>query len=167
MKHTHTLFRAISLAIGLALLVVTGTAAMIAAFSGPASAPRAYGVYGTYAEQPVLLALLPETAQAPSMDGDDNVLYQRVTRADGTQVWELTPAAQTTLAQENRSSPAMAMRYTADASGFSRVSYSLQGKPGGFSKTLKSCNSAVTGTSSKPETRPAYDAYDLSCSTMG
>jgi len=43
MRNTHHMFRAISLAIGLTLLVVTGTAAMIAAFSGPASTPRAYG----------------------------------------------------------------------------------------------------------------------------
>jgi len=160
MRNTHHLFRAISLAIGLALLVVTGTAAMIAAFSGPASAPRAYGAY----DQPVLLAPLPDAAQALSLADDDHVLYQRVARADGTQVWELTPAPQTTLAQEKRISAVVVMHPTADASGFSRVSYSLQAKPGGFSRTLKSCNSAVTGPGSKPNT---LAAYDISCSTLG
>lgn len=157
MRNTHPMFRAISLAIGLALLVVTGTAAMIAAFSGPATAPRAY-------DQPVVFARLPDAAQALSLAGDDHVLYQRVARADGTQEWELTPAPQTTLAQENPSSAVVAMRPTLDAPGFSRVSYSLQAKPGGFSKTLKSCNNAVTGQSSKPKT---LAAYDISCTTLG
>lgn len=160
MRNTHPMFRAISLAIGLTLLVVTGTAAMIAAFSGPASSPRAYGAY----DQPVRLAPLPAAAPALSLAGDDHVLYQRVARADGTQEWELTPAPQTTLAQENRSSAVVAIRPTVDAPGFSRVSYSLQAKPGGFSKPLKSCHSAVTGQDSRPKT---LAAYDISCSTLG
>ena len=163
MRNTHHMFRAITLAIGLALLVVTGTAAMMAAFSGPASAPRTYGSYG----QPVVLAPLPDAAQALSPAGDDHLLYQRVTRIDGTQAWELTPAPQTTLAQENRSSAVAALRPTADADGqgFTRVSYSLKAKPGGFSKTLKSCNSnAVTGEGSRPKT---LGAYDISCTTLG
>jgi len=157
------MFRAITLAIGLALLVVTGTAAMMAAFSGPASTPRAYGSY----DQPVVIAPLPDAAQALSPAGDDHVLYQRVARADGTQAWELTPAPQTTLAQDNRSSAVVAMRptLTLDSPGFTRVSYSLQAKPVGFSKTLKSCNSnAVTGQGAKPKTMAAYD---ISCTTLG
>ncbi|MDO8371644.1 MAG: hypothetical protein Q7T39_06900 [Polaromonas sp.] len=163
MRNTHHMFRAISLAIGLTLLVVTGTAAMMAAFSGPASAPRTYGAY----DQPVVLAPLPAAAQALSPAGDDHLLYQRVARADGTQAWELTPAPQTTLAQENRSSAVVAMRptLTLNTPGFSRVSYSLQAKPGGFSKTLKSCNNnALTGQSVKPKT---LAAYDISCTTLG
>lgn len=160
MRNTHHMFRAISLAIGLALLVVTGTAAMIAAFSGPALTPRAYGAY----DQPVVLAPLPDAAQALSPAGDDHVLYQRVARADGTQEWELTPAPQTALAQDNRSSAVVAMRPTLDAPVFTRVSYSLQAKPGGFSKTLKSCNSALTGQGAKPKT---LAAYDISCTTVG
>ena len=163
MRNTHHMFRAISLAIGLALLVVTGTAAMMAAFSGPASAPRAYGAN----DQPVVLASLPAAAQALSPAGDDHVLYQRVARADGTQAWELTPAPPTTLAQEHRSSAVVAMRpaLTPDTPGFTRVSYSLQAKPGGFSKTLKSCNNnAVSGQGSKPKT---LAAYDISCTTLG
>jgi hypothetical protein len=157
------MFRAITLAIGLALLVVTGTAAMMAAFSGPASTPRAYGSY----DQPAVIAPLPDAAQALSPAGDDHVLYQRVARADGTQAWELTPAPQTTLAQDNRSSAVVAMRptLTLDSPGFTRVSYSLQAKPAGFSKTLKSCNSnAVTGQGAKPKTMAAYD---ISCTTLG
>lgn len=160
MRNTHHMFRAISLAIGLTLLVVTGTAAMIAVFSGPASGPRAHGAY----DQPVLLAPLPAAAKALSRAGDDHLLYQRVARADGSQEWELTPAPPTTLAQENRSSAVVAMRPTLDAPGFSRVSYSLQAKPGGFSKPLKSCHSAVAGQDSKPKT---LAAYDLSCATLG
>lgn len=161
MRNTHHMFRAISLAIGLALLVVTGTAAMIAAFSGPALTPRAYGAY----DQPVVLAPLPDAAQALSPAGDGHVLYQRVARADGTQAWELTPAPQTTLAQENRNSAVVALRHTANVPGFSHVSYSLQAKPGGFSKPLKSCNNgAVTGPGSKSKT---LAAYDISCSTLG
>lgn len=161
MRNTHYLFRAISLAIGLALLVVTGTAAMIAAFSGPASTPRAYGAY----DQPVVLAPLPAAAQALSLAGDDHLLYQRVARADGTQEWELTPAPQTALAQDNRSSAVVAMRPALDAPVFSRVSYSLQARPGGFSKTLKSCNnSALTSQGAKPKT---LAAYDISCTTLG
>lgn len=164
MRNTHHMFRAISLAIGLTLLVVTGTAAMMAALSsGPASAPRSSGTY----DQPVMLAPLPDAAQALSTVGDDHLLYQRVARADGTQEWQLTPAPQTTLAQEHRGSALVAMRptFTPDTTGFSRVSYSLQAKPGGFSKTLKSCNnSAVTGQDSRPKT---LAAYDISCSTLG
>ena len=160
MRNTHHMFRAISLAIGLALLVVTGTAAMIAAFSGPASTPRAYGAY----DQPVVLAPLPAAARALSLAGDDHLLYQRVARADGTQEWELTPAPPTTLAQENSSSAVLAMRPTLDAPGFSRVSYSLQARPGGFSKPLKSCSSALTGQGSKPKT---LAAYDISCTPLG
>lgn len=160
MRNTHHMFRAISLAIGLALLVVTGTAAMIAAFSGPASTPRAYGAY----DQPVVLAPLPAAAQALSLAGDDHLLYQRVARADGTQEWELTPAPPTTLAQENSSSAVLAMRPALDAPVFSRVSYSLQARPGGFSKTLKSCNnSALTSQGAKPKT---LAAYDISCTTL-
>lgn len=164
MRNTHHRFRAITLVIGLALLVVTGTAAMMAAFSGPASAPRTYGAYNG----PVLPAPLPDAAQALSPAGDDHLLYQRVARIDGTQEWELTPAPQTTLAQENRSSAVVALRPTADVDvrGFTRVSYSLQAKPAGFSKTLKSCNNnnAVTGEGSRPKT---LAAYDISCTTLG
>ena len=154
------MFRAISLAIGLALLVVTGTAAMMAAFSGPASGPRGYGAY----DQPVVLAPLPAAARALSLAGDDHLLYQRVARADGTQEWELTPAPPTTLAQENGGSAVVAMRPALDAPGFSRVSYGLQARPGGFSKPLKSCNSALTSQDSKPKT---LAAYDISCTTLG
>jgi|GEM_PF-2392151 len=160
MRNTHHMFRAISLAIGLALLVVTGTAAMMAAFSGPASGPRAYGAY----DQPVVLAPLPAAAQTVSTAGDDHVLYQRVARADGTQEWELTPAPPTLQADGNSSSAVVATRPTPDTSGFSRVSYSLQAKPGGFSKPLKSCSSALTGQGSKPKT---LAAYDISCTTLG
>ncbi|MES2242148.1 MAG: hypothetical protein V4639_04675 [Pseudomonadota bacterium] len=160
MRNTHHMFRAISLAIGLTLLVVTGTAAMMAAFSGPASAPRTYGAY----DQPVVLAPLPAAAQALSPAGDDHLLYQRVARADGTQAWELTPAPQTLQANENSRSAVVATRPTPDTSGFSRVSYSLQAKPGGFSKPLKSCNSGSTSQGSKLKT---LAAYDISCTTLG
>ncbi|MDI1340562.1 hypothetical protein [Polaromonas sp.] len=161
MRNTHHLFRAISLTIGLALLVVTGTAAMMAVFSsGPAYAPRAYGQ--------MVLAPLPEAAQtldqALSPAGDDHVLYQRVARADGTQVWELTPAAQSTEAPDNRSNAVVATRPTFDAPGFSRVSYSLQARPAGFSKTLKSCAHAVIGQGARLKT---MGAYDISCTTLG
>ncbi|MDI1274168.1 hypothetical protein [Polaromonas sp.] len=161
MRNTYHLFRAISLTIGLALLVVTGTAAMMAAFSsGPASAPRAYGQ--------MVLAPLPEAAQASgqalSPAGDDHVLYQRVARADGTQAWELTPAPQTTEATDNRSKAVVAMRPTFDDPGFSRVSYSLQAKPAGFSKALKSCTHAVIGQGAKLKT---MGAYDISCASLG
>ena len=160
MRNTHHMFRAISLAIGLTLLVVTGTAAMIAAFSGPASGPRSYGAY----DQPVVLAPLPAVAQTVSMAGDDHVLYQRVARADGTQEWELTPALQTLPADENSRSAVVATSPTPDTSGFSRASYSLQAKPGGFSKPLKSCNSGSTSQGSKLKT---LAAYDISCTTLG
>jgi hypothetical protein len=137
------MFRAISVAIGLALLVVTGTAALIAAFSGPVFSPRAYGAH----DQPVLSAPGPDAAQALSLAGDDQVLYQRVARADSAWAWELIPTAQTTPAQD-----------------LNRVSYSLQARPGGFSKTLKSCSNPMTGHAAKPKT---LAAYDISCTTLG
>lgn len=159
MRNTHHLFRAVSLTIGLALLVVTGTAAMMAVLSsGPASAPRAYG-------QPLVLAPLPEAAQTLSSAGDDHVLYQRVARADGSWAWELTPASQDTLAQNN-SATVVAMRpaFTPDTAGFSRVSYTLQPQPAGLARALKNCNNAMTGAGARTKT---LAAYDLSCSTVG
>ncbi len=163
MKHTNPLFRAISLTVGVALFAVTGTAVMIAGFSDPTFSTLTYGPY----DQPVVLTSAPEATQALSPAGDDDVLYQRIARADGTHVWQLTPASQATVAQTTPSSGIVAASSRLEAPGFSRVSYSLQAKPAGFSKALKSCNSAVTRTSSKPETRSAHDAYDLSCSTVG
>lgn len=142
MKSTHHTIRAISLGIGLALLVVSGTAAMIGAFSAPLSTPQS----GLYA--PVVIS---PPAGTPAHSGDDSLLYERVARSDGSSQWVLV--------EEPAGSVAVAANA---ANGLRAVSYTLQGKSAGLNKVLKNCNSLqANGTKSK-----ANGAYDLSCTAL-
>lgn len=152
MKKMHHTFRVISLGIGLALLVVTGTAAMIGAFSGPVFDPGLY--------PPVVTG--PAAGTHPTHSGDDSVLYERVARSDGTHLWVLTeeppssevqPAARETLAVA-----------TAPVAGLQQVSYALQAQPTGFSRAPKNCTSAAHGIS---KTKALSSSYDISCVSLG
>ncbi|OOG39087.1 hypothetical protein [Polaromonas sp. A23] len=142
MKSTHHTFRVISVGIGLALLVVSGTAAMIATFSGPISAPSAY----------VPHAAAPAPASGVFHHGDDSLLYERVARSDGSTQWVLINEPAVSVASLMLSGERL-----------QPINYVLQGKPSGLNKVLKNCNiGADNGT--KPK---AVDAYDLSCVTLG
>lgn len=142
MKSTHHTFRAISLAIGLGLLVVSGTAAMIGAFSAPLSNQQT----GMYA--PLVLA---PAQTAPAHSGDDSLLYERVVHSNGSSHWVLLEE------------PSARVAVAANAAGGLRpVSYSLQGKPAGLNKVLKNCNS-LPASGTKPK---ANGAYDISCTAL-
>lgn len=149
MRHT---FRVISLGVGLALLVVTGTAAMIGAFSGPVFDPGLY--------PPVVTG--PAAGVHPTHSGDDSVLYERVARSDGSHVWVLTEEPPSSVVQSGQpETPAAA---TAPVAGLQQVSYALQAQPIGFSRAPKNCTSAAHG-SSKP--RALSSSYDISCISLG
>jgi hypothetical protein len=144
MKSTHHTFRVISVGIGLALLVVSGTAAMIATFSGPISAPSSSSAYSP-------VAAAPAAGSGVFHHGDDSLLYERVARSDGSSQWVLI--------NEPAISVAAAML---SGERLQPVSYVQQGKPSGLNKVLKNCNSSLNaGTKSK-----AVDAYDLSCAML-
>lgn len=143
MKSTHHTFRVISVGIGLALLVVSGTAAMIATFSGPVYVPSFHAP----------LAVAPAPGSGVFHNGDDNLLYERVARSDGSAQWVLI--------QEPAVSVASLML---SGERLQPISYVLQGKPSGLNKVLKNCNVGTHGGGTKSK---AVDAYDLSCATLG
>ncbi|MDO9359887.1 MAG: hypothetical protein Q7T70_12940 [Polaromonas sp.] len=153
MKSTHNTIRAMAIGIGLTLLVVTGTAAMMAAFSAP---PPVTDMYRRVAIEPVY-----QPVQPTAFPGHDNLLYERVTLADGTQQWMLTGESTTSLtnmaqqrghdeveAVAGNSTPANDSIY---AGGVKTVSYTLLAKPAGLNKILKNCNGS------------SVDAYALAC----
>jgi hypothetical protein len=148
MKSTHNTIRALAIGLGLTLLVVTGTAAMMAAFS---SSPPATDIY----RRAATVSLEPARHMAT---GHDSVLYERVVMADGRVQWvmiEEPGTALTTLARRDAAT-AVANNNTAPAySGAAKtVTYTLGVKPPGLSKPLKNCN------------RSPYGAYDIACTTM-
>eukprot|EP01136_Pigoraptor_vietnamica_P040594 Opistho-1_new@12677 len=150
MKSTHNTIRALAIGLGLTLLVVTGTAAMMAAFS---SGPPATDIYRRVALNPVPQA-------APLMaTGHDTVLYERVVLADGRVQWVLIDEPLTslsTLARSTEAAATVANNNSPDMyTGASRaVSYTLVVKPSGLSKPVTNCS------------RSAYGAYDIACNTM-
>jgi hypothetical protein len=149
MRSTHNTIRAFVIAIGLTLLVVTGTAAMMAAFS---TTPPATDVYRRVALTPTFE---PATRVAT---GHDSVLYERVVLADGRVQWVLTEEPGTslaTLAQQAAPAAAQDNNTSGIFSGAARtVSYTLVVKPAGLSKAIKNCS------------RSAYVAYDIACNTL-
>lgn len=120
MRSTHNTIRALAIGIGLTLLVITGTAAMMAAFASPAPATD---IYRRVAITPTFE---PITHQAT---GQDTVLYEPVVLANGRVQWVLTEA------------PDTASIY-ADAAR--TVSYTLVVKPAGLSKAVKNCNRSTS-----------------------
>lgn len=150
MKSTHSTIRALAIGLGLTLLVVTGTAAMMAAFSSP---PAATDIYRRVAINPV-------SQPAPLMaTGHDSVLYERVVLADGRVQWVLIDEPLTslsTLASSTETAGPVANNTNPNIyAGASRtVSYTLVVKPSGLSKPVNHCN------------RTAYGTYDIACNTM-
>lgn len=145
MKSTHNTIRAWAIGLGLTLLVVTGTAAMMAAFS---SSPPATDIYRRAAVS---------AAPAPLMaTGHDSVLYERVVLADGRVQWVLVDEPATTLATSSDAPVTVADSNTSAryAGTDKAVSYTLVVKPVGLSKPVISCS------------RSAYGAYDIACNTM-
>lgn len=116
MRSTHNTIRALAIGIGLTLLVITGTAAMMAVFSGPAPTTD---IYRRVAITP---AFEPATHQAT---GHDTVLYEPVVLANGRVQWVLIDE------------PDSASIYAGPARS---VSYTLVVKPAGLSKAVKNCN---------------------------
>jgi len=116
MRSTHNTIRALAIGIGLTLLVITGTAAMLAVFSGPAPATD---IYRRFAITPTFA---PTTHQAT---GHDTVLYEPVVLANGRVQWVLTEEPDT----------------SSIYSGAARtVSYTLVVKPTGLSLAVKNCD---------------------------
>ena len=148
MKSRHNTIRALAIGLGLTLLVVTGTAAMMAAFSGPSPATDTYR----------RVAFTPSIESTPIASGHDSVLYERVVLADGRAQWVLIDEADTALSSATLARGAESGDTTADNtiySGAARtVSYTLVVKPAGLNKPVKNCS------------RSAYQAYDIACNTM-
>lgn len=150
MRSTHNTIRALVIGIGLTLLVITGTAAMMAAFSGTVPAP---GMYRRVAISPTF-----EPA-AYRATGHDTVLYERVVLADGRAQWMLTEEPGTslsTLPQGEEPATTVANNTTPSiyAGAARAVSYTLVVKPTGLSKAIKNCIHST------------YDVYDIACTTV-
>ncbi|HYW56534.1 MAG TPA: hypothetical protein VE934_06225 [Polaromonas sp.] len=151
MKSTHHLVRVTSLAIGLALLMVTGTAAMISTFSAPHQR----------AEHASLMTRVGNSAEvATHSAGDDTLLYQRVIRSDGSAHWALVEEASTTLALRANTDIASDSPVALSTLGIHRVNYMLTAKPGGLNKAVKNCGAGSQTRSS------AAGVYDILCNTM-
>lgn len=150
MRSTHNTIRALALGLGLLLLVITGTAAMMAAFS---STPLTTDIYRRVAITPTFE---PATHMATA---HDTVLYERVVLPDGRVQWVLTGEPGTpfvTLAKNSEQSTTTAENSMSPVySGAAKtVSYTLVIKPAGLSKAVRNCS------------RSAHHAYDIACNTM-
>lgn len=149
MKSTHNTIRALAIGLGLTLLVVTGTAAMMAAFS---VSPPATDIYRR-------VSLTPASEPATHMaTGHDTVLYERVVLADGRTQWVLIAEPGTSLSTLAKTDTGTGVANNNTPPNYSAaaktVSYTLVVKPAGLSKPLKNCN------------RSAYGAYDIACTTL-
>lgn len=154
MKSTHNKLLALGKSLGVALLLMTGTAAMMSAFSSETSSTPPKGAY--------LPAVTAPAEKAVQQTGSDSLLYQRVTQADGSQRWVLLTEPQALAFAPASRDLLMAERPTTDGGGISRVSYTLQAKPAGWNKVLKDCALAEAG---KP--LGAAAAYDIACAKLG
>lgn len=144
MRSTHNTIRALAIGLVLTLLVVTGTAAMMAAFS---STPPATDIYRR-------AAVTPEPASMMAT-GHDSVLYERVVLVDGRVQWVLIDEPATTLAR-SAEAPTAAINTTPalHTSAVKTISYTLVVKPAGLSKPVTNC------------ARSAHGAYDIACNTL-
>ncbi len=142
MRSTHNTIRALAIGLGLTLLVVTGTAAMMAVFSNPAPATD------MYRRVAVTPTIDPVTHVATA---HDSVLYERVILPDGRVQWVLTAGQDTGTVATSLATHAYSTPRIGDTG---HVSYALAVKPAGLSKAVRNCS------------RSAYDAYDIACNTM-
>lgn len=153
MKSTHNKLLALGKGMGLAFCLVTGTAAIMGVFSSVTpSAPLPDAIFMSSAQ-----AAVPHAEQQPA---GDSVLYQRVTQSDGSQRWVLLEESQA-LAFAPASRDLLMAELPASAS-ISRVSYTLEAKPAGWNKVLKTCVQAEVG---KPVGSAAE--YDFACAKLG
>ena len=154
MKSTHNKLRALGKSLGLALLLVTGTAALMSAFSSQTSPVTPNGVYRPAAATPALKAV-QQTAS-------DSLLYQHITQTDGSKRWVLLEDTQALAFAPASRDILMADSPASDTAKLSRVSYTLQAKPAGWNRVLKNCSLAEVG---KPHGAAA--AYDIACARLG
>ena len=154
MKSTHNKLRALGKSLGLALLLVTGTATMMRAFSDQTSPVTPNGVHRPEAAESALKAV-QQTAS-------DSLLYQHITQTNGSKRWVLldenhalafAPASRDILMVDG---PAF------DTLELGRVSYSLQAKPAGWNRVLQNCNLAEVG-----KAQGAAADYDIACARLG
>lgn len=154
MRSTHNTIRALAIGLGLTLLVITGTAAMMAAFSDPAPATD---IYRRVAATPTFE---PATHVATA---HDSVLYERVVLADGRVQWVLSDESgislpmladsgkiAVTVANNNNNNNAI----PAYSGAVKAVSYTLVVKPAGLSKAIRNCSGST------------FRTYDIACNTM-
>lgn len=125
MRSRHNTIRAVAIGLGLTLLVVTGTAAMMAAFSSIKPATDIYRRVAVAPEPALLLAT-----------GHDSVLYERTMLADGRVQWVLVEPP---INEANKTASALY------ASTAKPVSYTLVVKPAGLSKPVSNCSRSAYG----------------------
>lgn len=154
MKSTHNKLRALGKGLGLAFLLVTGTAAMMSAFSSATPSDVPDGIF-----LPSATAAVPRAVQQPT---SDSVLYQRITHTDGSQHWVLLDETQAHAFAPASRDILMAEQPATETATISRVSYTLQAKPAGWNRVLKNCAQAESG---KP--LGAAAAYDIACAKLG
>jgi hypothetical protein len=121
MKSIHNKFRALGLGMGLALLMVTGTATLMAAFSSAAPAANLY--------RPVTAT--PALHPAQHAQGDDTLFYERIVGYDGSHQWVLTAEPD---ARPAHTGPSIY------AGSPTPVSYTLLAKPAGLNKAMRNCS---------------------------
>lgn len=154
MKSTHNKLRALGKGLGLAFLLMTGTATMMSLFSNVTPSVMPGGNFF-----PSATAAVRQAVQQPT---SDSVLYQRITQADGSQRWVLLAEAQALAFAPASRDLLMAEHPATNSAGISRVSYTLQAKPAGWHRVLKNCAQAENG---KP--LGAAAAYDIACAKLG
>jgi hypothetical protein len=153
MRSTHKAFRLVSIAIGLALLMVAGTAAMIGVISSPAP------VAGL--DHPLAIPPVRQAEAMPPVERD-TLLYQRVAGRDGITQWVLTEEPGTPLSKGRNAADTLAgINASADTGGLNNAGYGLLARPAGLNKVVRICSSTVTRAKSK-----APDAYDMLCNTV-
>ena len=154
MKSTHNKLRALAKSLGLALLLVTGTAVVMGALSDQTSAVTPNGVHQPIAAEPAF-----KTVQQTA---SDSLLYQHVTQTNGSKRWVLIDETQAHAFAPASRDILMADALAFDTAPFNKVSYTLEAKPAGWNRVLQNCSLAEVG---KPQGVAA--AYDIACARLG
>ena len=154
MKSTHNKLLALGKSLGLALLLVTGTAAMMSAFSNQTPSVTPSGVPRPAAVEPAFKAV-QQTAS-------DSLLYQHITQTNGSKRWVLLNETQALAFVPSSRDILMVDGPAFDTAELGRVSYTLQAKPAGWNRVLQNCSLAEVG---KPQ--GAVAAYDIACARLG
>ena len=154
MKSTHNKLRALAKSLGLALLLVTGTAAVMSALSDQTSPVTPNGVYRPAAAEPTF-KVMQQTAS-------DSLLYQHITQTNGSKRWVLLDETQALSFAPASRDILMADGLAYDTAPLNRVSYTLQAKPAGWNRVFQNCSLAEVG---KPQGVAA--AYDIACARLG